>query len=112
MLKFEGIDTINDALTRVGYSIYSLENTPPSPAENGPADLENFTVRDTAGDVWGKVTNLETTGLNELLEIRPEDGGPEPYYVPFTETIVKEINRDDGVIIIDPPDGLKDLNKK
>ncbi len=112
VLKFEGIDTINDALTLVGYSVYSQKDKPAPPTVDDTTGLENFTVIDTGGDVWGKVINLETTGKNELLEIRAEDETRELYYVPFTESIVTEINRDNGIIIIDPPDGLKDVNKK
>jgi len=112
VLKLEGIDTINDALTLVGYSIYNQKNAPPSPKDTETIELENFTVIDTNGDVWGKVINLETAGLNELLEVQAQDETRELYYVPFTESIVKEINRDTGIIIIDPPDGLKDVNKK
>lgn len=112
VLKFEGIDTISDALPLVGYSIYSQKSTTPALTDNDTGELENFTVIDTNGDVWGKVINLDNAGLNELLEVQAPGESGELYYVPFTETIVKEINRDTGIIIIDPPDGLKDVNKK
>lgn len=112
VLKFEGIDTINDALTLVGYAVYGQENGHSSPMDTEFVELENFTVMDINGDLWGKVVNRETSGLNELLEVLAQDGTRELYYVPLTESIVKEINRDTGIIIIDPPDGLKDVNKK
>lgn len=112
VLKFEGVDTINDALTLVGYAVYTQENGHPNSMDTETVELENYTVIDTNGDLWGKVIYLETTGLNELLEVQAQDGTGELYYVPLTDSIVKEINRDTGTIIIDPPDGLKDVNKK
>jgi len=44
--------------------------------------------------------------LNTILEIKSEDG---IIYVPFNDII--EVNKKDKLIIINPLEGLKDLNK-
>lgn len=121
VLKIAGIDSINDALKLVGYSIYSPKNEMNTFTIDTDSDIESdtdypeltdFIVKDTEGDVWGKVVRLETGSINILLEVEAENGSDEIYYVPFNDTIVTEIDHDNRIIIIDPPAGLKDLNKK
>ena len=73
--------------------------------------MKDFMVKDMNGQLWGKVKNIEADNLNKLLEVQDEEKN-DLYYVPFTDTIVKEINKEKGLIVIDPPDGLKELNKK
>lgn len=116
VIKLKGIDAINEALKLVGYSVYTEPgekgnnaNIPTTDSED--AEMDGFQVRDLNGEPWGHVTGFETGGYNKLLEVQDEDE-PDVYYVPFTETIVKEIDREKRLIIIDPPDGLKSLNKK
>ncbi|MCP5108996.1 MAG: 16S rRNA processing protein RimM [bacterium] len=114
IIKFKGINSINDALTRVGYSIFT-ERDKTEPAEPADGDMENyhienFIVKDINGEVWGKVEHFDTEHLNPLLEVRADDQS-EICYIPFSEEIIKEIDPGKRVIIIDPPVGLKDLNK-
>lgn len=116
VIKLKGIDSINEALKLVGYSVYAenseKENDPNIPAEDSEdVELEGFLVKDLNGELWGKVISFDTDSLNKLLEIQDEDE-TDIYYVPFTETIIKKIDKKNRLIIIDPPDGLKSLNKK
>jgi 16S rRNA processing protein RimM len=117
VLKIEGIDTINDALKLVGYSIFSPNaetdtSTMDTDSDSEYPGLMNFIVKDIENDIWGKVVRLETGSINILLEVGPNDGSDEIFYVPFNDTIIKEIDRESRIIIIDPPAGLKDLNRK
>ncbi|MDQ1354044.1 MAG: rRNA processing protein RimM [Acidobacteriota bacterium] len=116
IIKLKGIDSINEALKLVGYSVYAetneKKNDPNSPlADSEDFDLTGFLVKDLNGDQWGNVISFETESFNELLEILDENEN-ETYYVPFTEAIIKEIDKEKRLITIDPPDGLKSLNKK
>lgn len=105
VFKFKDTNTINDAFKLVGYSIYA--NKPDAPDTN--TGIFNFMVKDIHGHLWGSVKNIENPGFNLLLEV--ETPGGDMIYVPFADSIVKEIDEEKKVILIDPPDGLKDLNK-
>lgn len=105
VLKFKGIDSIGEAFKLVGYSLFSLEvrNTPES-----KNDWFDFIVRDIQNNSWGKVRGIQNNGLNQVMEIESTDG---IIYIPLCEEIIREINTGQKLIIIDPPDGLRKLNK-
>lgn len=105
VIKFKGVDSINDALKLVGLALHTPGHSHES---DEPVQIEDFTVKDVNGQVWGKVVDIDSATLNRLLEVHD---GENVYYVPFTETIVKSIDEESRLITIDPPDGLKDLNK-
>ncbi len=109
-IKFRGIDNINDALRLKGYSMYHPNHHPEDMEEENPTGgITGYVVKDTGGEVWGTVEDLDTATLNQLLEIRGNDPD-ETFYVPFSEAIVKHVDHAGREIIIDPPEGLKDLN--
>jgi 16S rRNA processing protein RimM len=89
----------------VGYSICANKTGTPD-TDTG---MVNFTVKDMQGHLWGIVKNIENSSLNQLLEV--ETPGGDMIYVPVADSIVKEIDEERKVILIDPPEGLKDLNK-
>ena len=106
VLKFVNINAIDDALKLVGYSIYVSKGSTNTIKSDG---IVGFTVKDMDDNIWGKVKRVEIYRLNKFLEIQNND---DVYYVPFYGEIVKEINKKEKLIRIDPPKGLKDLNKK
>ena len=69
--------------------------------------LEGLRVRTTAGVELGTVTEVLHTGAGELLAVKREQA-PE-LLVPFVSAIVTSVSLQDGVVDIDPPDGLLDL---
>ena len=103
VVKFKGTDCFNDAFKLVGYSISSFAEL----TEDSTTVLE-YVVIDTQGNTWGTVIDLESAGLNQLLEIETPEN--ESIYVPFADGIVKSIDNDKKIILIDPPQGLRDLN--
>lgn len=112
VLKLKGINAINEALKLVGYSIYVPNHKQAgSNEQDTPEQFEDFVVQDKKGNHWGKVKHVEVDTLNPLMEVWDENE-TDVYYVPFTETIVKKIDKQKRLIIIDPPEGLKDLNIK
>jgi 16S rRNA processing protein RimM len=74
--------------------------------------LEGLRVRTTAGQDVGVITEVLHTAAGELLVVRRGDGGekdaPE-LLVPFVSAIVPSVSLDEGIVEIDPPEGLLDL---
>jgi 16S rRNA processing protein RimM len=69
--------------------------------------LEGLLVRTTAGLELGTVTEVLHTAAGELLAVK-RDQAPE-LLVPFVSAIVTSVSLQDGVVDIDPPDGLLDM---
>ena len=78
---------------------------PPDPDEFRDHDLIGLSVRTSAGEAVGVVTDVLHHG-QDLLVVRPPDGGE--HLVPFVTAIVPEVDVAAGTIIIDPPPGLLD----
>ncbi|OBK43851.1 ribosome maturation factor RimM [Mycobacterium sp. 1081908.1] len=68
--------------------------------------LEGLAVRTTAGLDVGVVAEVLHTAAGELLAVRRDSG---EVLVPFVGAIVTSVSLDDGLIVIDPPDGLLEL---
>ena len=63
----------------------------------------------------GEVTGVEPTGAVELLKVRPsgsEGAQPDELLIPFAQEICPEIDVGGRRIVIDPPEGLLDLNEE
>lgn len=72
--------------------------------------LEGLRVRTTTGQQVGVVAEVLHTAAGELLAVRcGADGTGGEVLVPFVGAIVTSVSLDDGLIEIDPPDGLLDL---
>jgi 16S rRNA processing protein RimM len=68
--------------------------------------LEGLRVRTAAGQEVGIVSEVLHTGAGELLAVKRESG---ELLVPFVGAIVTSVSLEDGVIDIDPPEGLLEL---
>ncbi|AWN39343.1 ribosome maturation factor RimM [Methylobacterium durans] len=69
------------------------------------ADLVGLSVVDTDGKKLGNVVSVPNYGGGDLLEIRPEAGGPTAL-LPFTKAFVPGLDLPGGRITVDPPDDL------
>jgi len=76
------------------------------PDEFRDHELIGLSVRTTAGDPVGVVTDMLHYG-QDLLVVRRADGGES--LVPFVQALVPEVDLGAGVVVIDPPPGLLDL---
>lgn len=85
------------------------DDLPPitEPDEFYDHQLEGLRVRTMTGDEVGTVAEVLHTAAGELLSVRPVEG-PE-FLVPFVSAIVTAVSLADGVVEIDPPDGLLNL---
>ena len=78
----------------------------PDPDEFRDHELIGLSVRTTAGEPVGVVTDMLHYG-QDLLVVRRADGGES--LVPFVQALVPEVDLGAGVVVIDPPPGLLDL---
>lgn len=70
--------------------------------------LEGLAVRTVDGRELGSVKEVLHTAGGELLAVRGADGAE--VLVPFVSAIVTSVSLADGIVEIDPPDGLLDLD--
>ncbi len=65
-------------------------------------------MRTVDGRAVGTITEVLHTAGGELLAVRGADGAE--VLVPFVGAIVTSVSLADGIVEIDPPDGLLDLD--
>ena len=80
------------------------------PDEFRDHELIGLSVRTTAGDPVGEVTDVLHYG-QDLLVVRRAGRHPQECLVPFVKAIVPEVDVAAGVVVIDPPPGLLDLGQ-
>ena len=83
---------------------------PPDEDEFYLADLIGLEARDPQGASVGRVLSVQNFGADDLLEIKPANGGPS-WWLPFTREAAPEIRLSEGWITIVRPaeiDGDKD----
>ncbi|MBN2318658.1 MAG: 16S rRNA processing protein RimM [Acidobacteria bacterium] len=110
VLKFTGIDTISSAEKFIG----CLVQIPREQAVRLPAgtyfdhDLIGCSVEDTQGKYLGQVEDiLRISGNNQLVV---KDGTRE-FLIPAVENICTRISIEKKQILVDPPEGLMDLDQ-
>lgn len=107
IMAFSGIHSISEALRIVGYLLYAAV---PAARVARTDTMLGFQVFDLQGNCWGTVKAQPQFSLNQLLEV--EDAGTgEIVYVPWHESVVVKIDRRRKTMVIDPPAGLRELNK-
>ena len=107
LIRLEGCNDRNgaDAL-RGGLFIVDSADLPPieDPDEFYDHQLEGLAVRTVGGDAVGTVAEVLHTPGGELLSIRTDTD--DEVLVPFVSEIVPRVSLAEGVIEIDPPEGL------
>ena len=109
ILKFEGIDSIDDAKSFVKSEMYLPLTF--LPELKGDA----FYYHDLIGckvynedTLIGEVQEVYDMGATQLIEVR---NGKEEILVPINDKILKEVNTTDKKLKVSLPDGLLDLYK-
>jgi 16S rRNA processing protein RimM len=100
-----------DAL-RGSLFIVDTADLPPieDPDEFYDHQLEGLRVRTVAGLDVGTVAEVLHTAAGEILAVRPAEGDGPEVLVPFVGAIVTAVSLEDGLVEIDPPEGLLDLD--
>ena len=111
LLRLDGVADRDSAETLRG-SLFVVDSAdlPPieDPDEFYDHQLEGLTVRTADDEIVGTVTEVLHTPGAELLSVRGESGAE--VLVPFVSDIVTSVSLSDGVVRIDPPEGLLDLD--
>lgn len=107
VIAFRDVHTISEALRLVGCSLWSEV---PEARQETPDSLLGFRVFDRQGGCWGVVRSQSHFSLNQVLEIADEAAG-EIVLVPWHDSLVVSIDPRAGTLVIDPPAGLRELNR-
>jgi len=111
LLRLEGVSdrTAADALRGTLFVIDSAELEPSDdPDEFYDHELEGLSVRLADGTEVGTVIEVLHSAAGELLSIRRAGEQSGELLVPFVAAIVTSVSVADGIVEIDPPEGLLD----
>lgn len=110
IFKFRGVDTIGDAaaLARHEVRIPKQQRAPLAEGEYYLSDLVGCDVVERGGGLVGRVSGWREFGGPTLLEVE-SPGRREPLLVPFAKAICVEIDPAARRIVVELPEGLKDL---
>lgn len=105
VLKFAGLDTIESAEPLRGAEICVSEDDAVDLEDDEFFDwqLEDVVVETIDGLRIGKVKEIMRTGGTDILVV---SGESKEYLIPFAEKICVEVDIDNKLIKIDPPEGL------
>ena len=111
VLAFEGIQTLSDAETLRGAQLRVPETSLRSLPDGTwyAHDLIGCTVRTVGGDVVGVVTAVEGPAGAQRLVATVEGAEID---VPLAEEICVTVDLTEQTIVIDPPEGLLEVNRK
>ena len=104
VLKFAGVDSVEAAeeLRNAEICIDEEDAVELDEGEYFDWDLAGCEVRMSDGSSIGIVRELMRTGATEILVVE----GDKEYLIPFAESICTEVDIENKVIVIDPPEGL------
>ena len=107
ILKFRGVDSIDAAEVLAGAEvrIRAAARVTLEPGEYFESDLIGCQVVERSGAALGRVTGWQDTGGVGLLEL---EGG---LLIPFARSICVAIHPTERRIVVELPEGLKDLNR-
>ena len=104
VLRLEGIRSRTQAESFRGQTLTALSEENP-PTEGGFHDhqLLGFQVRTLEGDLLGTLTQVLVTGANLVYIIT---NNQKEILIPAIDSVVKEVNLQEQVMVVDPPPGL------
>jgi 16S rRNA processing protein RimM len=111
IVALEGVATMNDAEALAGAGLWmAADDIPPLPANMFYRhDLVGCEVRDANGAVVGRVRAVDGTIDRSLLVVDGERG---EVLIPMTADICVNVDPVAGVIVVNPPAGLLDVNAR
>lgn len=110
LVRLTGVDD-RDAAEALRGSLFVVDSDDLPPIDEPDTyydhQLEGLRVRTTTGQDVGVVAEVLHTAAGELLAVQREGDGE--VLVPFVGAIVTSVSLNDGVVEIDPPEGLLEL---
>lgn len=112
ILKFKGIDNINDIEKYKGKSLYVTRENAVKLKKNEYfiADLIGLKAVSEDGTELGKITYVLQTGANDVYVVQQEDG--QEVLIPAIRDCVLNVDLEAGIMTLHLLDGLLDINKK
>ena len=110
VIALEGVESMDDAELLAGAEL-KIPATAVGPLADGTFyhhDLIGSEVRDTSGRRIGTVDHIDGPMERSLLAVHANGGGE--VLIPLVADICVKIDADGKTIVIDPPDGLIELN--
>jgi 16S rRNA processing protein RimM len=110
ILSFEGVPdrtAVEQLRNTMLVAEVDPDELPDDPDEYYDHQLEGLTVRSVDGVELGVVDQMVHGPAQDLFAIRRPDGGE--FLLPFIAEFVPEVDLDNGVLIVDPPEGLLSL---
>lgn len=107
LVKFRGVEARDDTDNWRGQFLGAPaeELTPPAEGEVYLHELEGFAVRGEDGTAYGLVSGLIELPAGVALEVQ---GPRREFLLPFIKQFVREVRRDDRVLVVVLPEGLLD----
>ena len=112
ILKFDGIDNINDIEKYKGKSLYVTREhaVKLKKDEYFIADLIGMRAVTEEGEELGTIKDVLQTGANDVYIIKKD--GEDELLVPAIKDCVKNVDIEGGVMTLHLLEGLRDINKK
>ena len=105
----EGVPTINEA-ELLKNKVVTIEREALGELPEGTyyiADLEGLQVRTMEGRVLGVIDEIIKTGSNDVYVLKETENG-KPVLIPVIDEVVKEVNIDEGYVLVELLKGLID----
>ena len=111
IVAFDGVETMNDAEALAGAELKMPASAlAPLPERTYYRhDLVGCEVKDTAGHVIGRVTGVEGPLDQSRLVVESDRG---EVLIPMVEGICVTVDPAGKLIVVDPPDGLIEVNER
>jgi len=108
LVTLKGYGSIKQVLHLVGRELYVTREQMPVLAEGEFywCDLLGLTVITEGGENLGLLADIIATGSNDVYVVKNDK---REYLIPALEDVVLDINLDDGIMKVSPPEGLFDL---
>ena len=112
IVKFKGIDDINDVEKYRKKSLYVTRENAVKLKKNEYfiADLIGLKVQSDEGEDLGKISDVLQTGANDVYVI--SKAGADDILLPAIKDCVKEVDIENGTILVHLLPGLRELNEK
>lgn len=104
IIKFLGINSMNDAEKMKGKTLYT-EKTPLPEGRYYIKDLIGLTAYEN-DEILGKLSDVFNTGANDIYEIKTPDG--KRIYLPVIDGVIGDVDLENKKIYVTIPAGLLD----
>jgi len=110
VLTLSGVVSRNDAEDLVDCQVWASQDDLPELADDEYywTDFVGMEVYTAKNIHLGHVASLMSTGAHDILVV---SGRGAEYMIPVRDEFIVEINETNGKIIVDPPEGLLEINR-